>query len=380
MRQIIILYALLIGYLGLDSFVLSSSGIEYYNSIITPCIWIGLCLFAFYLGKNSDLRINDKKNKTQSLIVALIIYIIIYFLLGLILGFQRTPYSKTPLNIMFNIWMFGSIVVFQEFIRFNIIKIEPKKKWNLVAVTILFILFTISINGISAQFSTLKDGFIYVASTLLPAIAAGVLMTYLSYIGGASLPIIYRLVILLPEFIVPIIPDLDWFVSAIIGLSLPIIVFVYLNYVHISKKQRLSKRDRKKYNPIVYAPAFAFIALAAGFVMGLFKYQPIAIVSGSMSPIINRGDAVVIKKLDEKEKRELKVDDIIEFTSGNKTVVHRIIRVTNNNNGDVVFVTKGDANNTEDLGTVSTDQIKGKQIYTIPYIGYPSVWLSDIVE
>ncbi len=380
MKQILVLYALLVGFLCLDNFVFAGSGIEYYNSLINPCLWLGLCLLAVYLGKDSELRIKDKNNKIQSLVVALIIYIIIYFLLGLIFGFQKTPYSKDILNILLNVWTFGGVVVFQEYIRFNLIKMEPKKKWNLVIVTILFILFTLSLNSIPAQFGTLKDSFIYVASTLLPAIVAGIVMTYLSYIGGVALPIMYRLVVLLPEFIVPILPDLDWFVSSIIGLSLPIIVFVYLNYVHISKKQRLSRRDKKKYNPIVYAPAFALIATAAGFVIGLFKYQPIAIVSGSMSPVINRGDAVVIEKLSDEEKKQLKVDDIIEFNSGTKTVVHRIVKVTNDNKGDVVYVTKGDANNTEDLGTISTEQIMGKQIYTIPYIGFPSVWLSDIIE
>ncbi len=380
MKPILVLYALLGCFLCLDNFVFTGSGTEYYNSLISPCIWIGLCVLAIYFGKDSELRIKDKNNKIQSLVVVLIIYIIVYFLLGLVFGFQKTPYSKNILNILLNIWMFGGIVVFQEYIRFNIIKMEPKKKWNLIAVTILFILFTLSLSNIPAQFSTLKDGFIYVASILLPAIVAGIVMTYLSYIGGVSLPIMYRLVVLLPEFIVPIIPDLDWFVTALIGLSLPIIVFVYLNYIHITKKQRLSKRDKRKYNPIVYVPAFALIVVMAGFVIGLFKYQPIAIVSGSMSPVINRGDAVVIKKLDDAEKKQLKVDDIIEFTSGNKTVVHRIIRITNDNKGNIVYVTKGDANNTEDMGTISTDQIMGKQIYTIPYIGFPSVWLSDIIE
>ena len=107
MKQILVLYALLVGFLCLDNFVFAGSGIEYYNSLINPCLWLGLCLLAVYLGKDSELRFKYKNNKIQSLVVALIIYIIIYFLLGLIFGFQKTPYSKDILNILLNVWTFG---------------------------------------------------------------------------------------------------------------------------------------------------------------------------------------------------------------------------------------------------------------------------------
>ena len=98
-----------------------------------------------------------------------------------------------------------------------------------------------------------------------------------------------------------------------------------MNYVHVNRSERLSKRERRSYNPVVYVPVFAFIALLAGFVMGLFKYQPIAVLFCSMSPTFNRGDAVVVNKLTTREKDELKKGDIIQFVSGTKYVVHRIV-------------------------------------------------------
>ena len=153
-----------------------------------------------------------------------------------------------------------------------------------------------------------------------------------------------------------------------------------MNYVHVNKAERLSKRERRKYNPVVYVPVFILIAMLAGFVMGLFKYQPIAVLSGSMSPTFNRGDAVVINKLNTREKDELKKGDIIQFVSGTKYVVHRIVEITNDEYGNKLFVTKGDHNNTRDAEKVSMENVIGKVSFVVPYIGYPSVWLSGAIS
>ncbi len=380
MKKNLILYGLLIVYLLFNIFWLVPMNPPLYNEIINPLMWIVICGVAIFLSKDESLRVKDENNKTQSLIIALIVYIIIYFLLGLVFGFQKTPYSKDILSIIKNLWAFGGIIFFQEFIRNSMVRIEKKKRINFILIIILFTLVNISFTNFGDHFSSLKEGFIYTATTLIPLTVTSGVLTYLSYIGGARLPIIYRLFVVVPEFIVPIVPSLDWFVTAVIGITLPLAVFVYLNYVHVNKMERLSKRARKKYNPVVYVPVFVFIALVAGFVIGVFKYQPIAVLSGSMSPTFNRGDAVVVRKLTTAEKDELKKGDIIQFTSGSKFVVHRIVEITNDEYGNKLFVTKGDHNNANDLDKVGFDRINGKVSFVIPYIGYPSVWLSGMVS
>ena len=201
-------------------------------------------------------------------------------------------------------------------------------------------------------------------------------LTYLAYIGGYKLPIIYRLFITMPEFILPIFPNLDWFITALVGLIVPVCVFLYLNYVHLNKEKRLSKRERKQYNPIYYLPTFILIIFIVGLVGGFFKYQPVAIVSGSMVPTFSRGDAVVVRKLSTKEKENLQKGDIIQFTDSTKYIVHRIYQISNDSMGNRVYITKGDANNIIDKDVVSIEDIKGKVSFVIPYIGYPAVWLS----
>lgn len=379
MKSNLIIYGLLIFYLITNTFLLIPAGLDYYN-YINPLLWIGMFGISYYLSHDSSLRIKGEKDKTQSLIIAMIIYIIIYFLSGLVFGFERTPYSKSLVNIIKNIWFFGSVVVFQELIREDLIKNNKKSVLNFVIMTIIFSLLDINVSNATTQFGDVQSGFIFVSTTVIPAFVSSAIMTYLVYISGCKSSIIYRLFMLLPPFLVPIVPNYDWFATAIMGITVPLGVYVYLNYVHVNKSERLSKRDRRKYNPIVYVPVFVFIAVLAGFVIGLFKYQPIAVLSGSMSPTFNRGDAVVIEKLNTQEKNELKKGDIIQFVSGTKYVVHRINDITNDEYGNKLFITKGDHNNAIDYDKVHLENVKGKVAFIIPFIGYPSVWLSGAIS
>ena len=376
----LVIYILLFVYFLLNTFITTSLNLSYYNEIINPIMWISICGVAVFLSKDSTIRVKGEQDKIQSLLISLIIYIIVYFLLGLIFGFQKTPYSKELFSILKNVWSFGGIVFFQEFVRESLIRTNKKKVWNFILMNLLFMLINLNFTNISSHFKDFKEMFIYCSTTIIPTLLESALATYLVYIGGAKFSIIYRLFMTLPPFIVPIIPSFEWFASAVVGVTVPLAIYVYMNYVHVKKTERLSRREKRNYNPVIYVPAFAFIGLLAGFVMGLFKYQPIAVLSGSMSPTFERGDAVVINKLTTSEKDELKKGDIIQFVSGSKYVVHRIVNITNDEYGNKLFVTKGDHNNAIDVSKVALEDVKGKVSFVIPLIGYPSVWLSGAIS
>lgn len=382
MKKNLIIYGILALYLLFNVFVIvpNRSEMSLYNELINPLMWIVICAVAIFLGKDSGLRVRSGVNKTQSLLIVLIIYIILYFLSGLIFGFERTPYSKDILSVLLNLWSFGSIIILQEYVRLQLVKNENKKMYSLILTTLVFFVLNLNYSNFLDNFTDFKTIFIYVSSVLLPAIAESAILTYLIYTSGVKASIIYRLFVTIPPFLIPIVPSLDWFVTAVVGVVLPLAVYIYINYVNVVKNERLSRGERKRYSPVVYIPVFALIAVFAAFVMGLFKYQPVAVLSGSMSPTFNRGDAVIINKLTKQEKNELKKGDIIQFISGTKYVVHRIYRVTNDEYGNKAFITKGDHNNAPDSDKVSLDNVIGKVSFSIPLIGYPSVWLTGVIS
>ena len=110
---------------------------------------------------------------------------------------------------------------------------------------------------------------------------------------------------------------------------------------------------------------------------GLFKYKTIVIASGSMEPIIYRGDISIIRKLSDSEKERLTEGEIIVFKMDGKTVIHRINGIIKSGN-DIFYRTKGDNNDTVDNYLIEKKDIIAVSKCIIKYIGFPSLWLSEM--
>lgn len=91
----------------------------------------------------------------------------------------------------------------------------------------------------------------------------------------------------------------------------------------------------------------------------VFGVTPMVVQSGSMSgnaeDHIEVGDLIFTVKPD---VSKLKKGDIISYMEGSIAVTHRIVDIKTETNGKLIFITKGDANNTEDPA-VSEDAVFG---------------------
>ena len=106
-------------------------------------------------------------------------------------------------------------------------------------------------------------------------------------------------------------------------------------------------------------------------------YGAYVIVSGSMDPTIKIRDAIIIKRYDEED---LKVGDVITYRSEDPyfygiMITHRIVDITDEN-GQKLYITKGDHNATRDRLPVKSSQIYGKVVMMIPKIGYIQTFLA----
>lgn len=106
----------------------------------------------------------------------------------------------------------------------------------------------------------------------------------------------------------------------------------------------------------------------------ILGYKSFTIISGSMQPAINLGDMIVLKSVDE---NEIKNGDIISFKKGDSIITHRVIEIDFDENGEKQFITKGDYNNSKDIGIVKYPEIEGKIIKTIPYVGKLALAMQD---
>ena len=87
----------------------------------------------------------------------------------------------------------------------------------------------------------------------------------------------------------------------------------------------------------------------------IFGYTFFEVATGSMEPTIDVGDVIIVKVTN-----EVNENDIIVCNKDNAFITHRLIRIEEEN-----FITKGDANNTEDEPMNKSDLV-GKVVNIIP--------------
>ena len=97
-------------------------------------------------------------------------------------------------------------------------------------------------------------------------------------------------------------------------------------------------------------------------IINIFGYKSYIIKTNSMEPTIKVNDVLITKKV---EKGKIKVGDVITFIKNGEVITHRITQI--DENGE--YTTKGDNNNIEDTFKINYENIEGKHIVTIPYLG-----------
>lgn len=101
--------------------------------------------------------------------------------------------------------------------------------------------------------------------------------------------------------------------------------------------------------------------------------QPYAVLSGSMEPTYHVGSLIYVKSCD---PSEVAVGDAITFVLDEdlNVVTHRVIAIDTETSH---FYTQGDANEAADGAPVYFKNLIGKPVFTIPYLGYVSNWITN---
>lgn len=120
------------------------------------------------------------------------------------------------------------------------------------------------------------------------------------------------------------------------------------------------------------------IIWGTGFGLQVYLGTPaplLAVESGSMEPVLYRGDLVVVRAV---EPTTLQVGDIIIYestwTASDVPIVHRIVDIQDVG-GELRFFTKGDNNSGLDPDYRTIDHIIAKVIGSIRYFGFVTLLL-----
>ena len=378
-NKVIGLYGMLIIYLLYRLVSMGTNIIDYNNWVNLILISI-IGIYSYVLSKGSYVRYNDRYDKVQTTFIVVTIYLMVEFLIGLIVGYQKSPYSHSFLNNIKNTLIFLVPVIMQEYARLVLVNHTKRYKKPLtIAIIVLFILIDLNFIGFTTNFSNFEVAFKYTFTTIVPLIAKNMLFTYLVSVGGVVPSTLYRILMMGYSIYLPILPNISWFITSLAGIFIPLAVYVFINYREVRMNRRSSRELIRESSPVSYIPITIFAVVLMLFVLGYLPYMPIAVKSNSMSPVFERGWVVITKKITEEQLKTIEKDSIIKYRLNNNYIIHRVIDIETDKDGNLLFTTKGDANNAPDVDKVKAEQIDGVVIMQLPYIGFPSVWLSELL-
>lgn len=373
------IHVILVIYLLFSIFVSDLIDSKIYNLVINPIFWIIMTIYLFFYSGDHHGRFSRIDENAKTMFIITLFYIIINLLSGLIFGFSRNPYSNELIPFLKNFLQIVVVIFGIEYTRSYVINENRNSKLFVVLFTIIFILFEINFPLLISNLSNNESLFKYVSSVILPLIFGNILYTYLTLKGSYKIVCVYRIIVETVFLLVPILPSFDWFMLGIRGIIVPAIIYIVFKYTAGYKSIRSRRGGRKKQNPVIYVPLFTIIIVFVLFMAGVFVYEPIAVVSNSMTPVFYRGDVVIYRKVDKKKLKNIKKYTIIVYSKEGQAIVHRIVEKYTKN-GETFFITRGDANNSNDAVPVSEEQVIGTYETSIKYIGYPSVWLNEIFK
>jgi signal peptidase I len=100
-------------------------------------------------------------------------------------------------------------------------------------------------------------------------------------------------------------------------------------------------------------------------------WSPTLVTSGSMQPLVAPGDVVMVRPV---EADQLTPNTVVLYDRPDTgRVLHRIVEQL----PDGTFITRGDANTSDDSGFLHADEVEGAAVIAVPWIGRPSLWLAQ---
>lgn len=351
-----------------------------YVYVLKPLMWLFIGVVAFIFFRNEIITNKKYKKEVEfCVVITTLVYFLIYFILGYIKGFAHNPYDQTFSGILTNLWSFIPAVIIREYVRYYMINNCGKKNILLWAflISLLFTFIDLNLYKFDSYFATTLTTIEFFMQTFIPSLITNLYLTYISYFSGFGAPILYAILPQLIMYIIPILPDIDWATTSILSATVPFFSYIYINYQINKADKTIRKGENKTVGIKGWLSMMLVIMLMICFGLGVFPFQPLVIGSNSMAPKIHKGDIVIIQ---DKDVKDVKKGDVIRYLLDGNYVVHRVVMINQDAKGKKVFITKGDNNNDIDLYPVKEYQYTGVVKVTIPYLGYPTIILRELLS
>lgn len=217
------------------------------------------------------------------------------------------------------------------------------------------------------------------AGALFPALISNLLYNYLAKRYGMYPNMVFRLIITLHAYILPISSGVSDSLVNFCRLLIPIAIYLFIDSL-FEKKRKYALGNRSRFYRVMSGTlTVIIIVLMCGTVMLIsnqFYYGAYVIATDSMTGELNKGDIAIYESYEDQLIRE---GQVIIFEEGSSKIVHRVVDIKIIN-GNSRYYTKGDANEDFDAGYLTDSDIVGLVNVKLPYLGYPTIWVRSLFK
>ncbi len=322
--------------------------------------------------KRSALSINKREVLVLSIIIGAL-YVILLHMTGLFFGYYSNPYTINAQMFLTTIIPLMAIIIASEIFRSTLLAQNNNFVSAIAFLTCLLaeVLTFSNIAGITS-FNKFMD---LIGLTLFPAISANCYYHYSSRRFGAMPNIAFRLIITMCVYVLPTHTAMADAILSMIKLVLPIIMYALVSGLFEKKKRSVVQKGGKVSALGVVIASVVTVSIAM-LISCQFRFGAIVIATDSMTGEINKGDIIIYEEYTD---QKIKEGQVIVFLQNNNRIIHRVVRVETVGE-EIRYYTKGDANQSEDMGYRIDADIVGLTDIKLAYLGYPTLWLREIID
>lgn len=285
----LVLLLLLFAYSLIHSLFIVQEVPEIANFIAASAMIIITSLAIFLLGIRRNKN-NLEKKINFTVVIFLIFYFVVSYLIGLETGYLKNSHNLNILSVLDNMVVPATIIICTELFRYIIINSNNDRKFVLTLSTILIIFFELCLNIDLSVFINTSELLKVTTISIIPIISKNIVMSYLTYEIGIKPTLIYRLIMELYIFVVPVIPELGNYLTSIVGVTLPVCIYTKASQIINKYYNKEDINEKKKKTGFIDILVVVLLAIAFMVICRMLPYSALAETSNSIISIFNIGE------------------------------------------------------------------------------------------
>ena len=167
---------------------------------------------------------------------------------------------------------------------------------------------------------------------------------------------IFRLIITIYIYIIPFLPSTPDSLMALAKLLIPLFILGFIRLLYEKKRKYAKEVKSTKSGNIIFAATICLMISLVMLISNQFRFGMVVIATDSMNDEIKSGDIVVFEKFTNDDI--ISIGQIIVFKKEDTLIIHRVVDIKHID-GVMQYYTKGDANEKNDDGFITKNDIVG---------------------